>query len=108
MVRSGIIRPMPDRIDSAFYYPGVIWRDAGWVKSLALFFDEVALLVPDYMRDRPHDLDPAIAAGLEDAGLLRILSPETLIDREATEQLASAIADVLDGGGLDQLPHAGP
>jgi len=31
---------MPDRIDSALYYPGVMWHDAGWVKSLALFFDE--------------------------------------------------------------------
>jgi hypothetical protein len=33
------------------------------VKSLALFFDEIALLVPDYMRDRPQLLDPAIVAG---------------------------------------------
>jgi hypothetical protein len=32
-------------INGAFYYPGVIWHDASWVKSLALFFDEIALLV---------------------------------------------------------------
>ena len=33
--------------ETAFYYPGVIWRSADWVKSLALFFDKIALLVPD-------------------------------------------------------------
>ena len=94
--------------EAAFYYPGVIWRDPGWVKSLALFFDEVALLVPDYMHDRPFDLDPSITAGLEEAGMLRILSAESLVDRSAAERLASAMADVLAEGGLDALPQAGP
>jgi len=92
----------------AFYYPGWMWRDAGWVKSLALFFDEIALLVPDYMRDRPRAVDPAIVAALEDAGLLRILSPESLVDREAAEALATAMVDVLAGGALDDLPDSGP
>jgi hypothetical protein len=66
---------MTDLSEIAFYYPGVIWHDPGWVKSLALFFDEIALLVPNYMADRPFGLDPAIAEPLADAGLLRILSP---------------------------------
>jgi hypothetical protein len=94
--------------DVAFYYPGWMWQDPGWVKSLALFFDEIGLLVPDYMRDRPHSVDPAVAAGLEEAGLLRILSPETLVDKEATEALATALVDVLAAGALDGLPDAGP
>ena len=98
---------MPDRIDSAFYYPGVIWRDAGWVKSLALFFDEVSLLVPDYMRERPLALDPAIAEPLQDAGLLRILSPEELVGEAATEKLATAMTDVIASGALDDLPPGG-
>jgi hypothetical protein len=93
---------------AAFYYPGVIWRDAGWVKSLALFFDEIALLVPDYMHDRPELLDPAVVAGLEEAGLLRILSPESMVDDDAAEQLATTIGDVIASGALDELPHAGP
>jgi hypothetical protein len=97
-----------DHRDAAFYYPGIVWHDDGWIKSLALFFDQIALLVPDYMRDRPHRLDPAIAEGLEQAGLLRILSPEQLIDKDASETLASGIADVLAGGALDRLPDAGP
>ena len=106
---SAVILPrVSEAREAAFYYPGVIWRDAGWVKSLALFFDEVALLVPDYMRDRPHLLDPAIAGGLQEAGLLRILSPETLVDRNATERLATAMAGALTEGALDALPDAGP
>jgi hypothetical protein len=90
--------------EAAFYYPGVIWRSANWVKSLALFFDQVALLVPDYMRDRPMALDPAIAAGLQDAGLLTILSPEALIDQAATERLAGSLVDIITSGALDDLP----
>jgi hypothetical protein len=97
-----------DERHAAFYYPGVIWHDANWVKSLALFFDEIALLVPDYMRERLALLDPAIVAGLQDAGLLRILSPESLVDDSAAERLASALGDVLASGVLDELPHAGP
>lgn len=95
---------MEDRKETAFYYPGVIWHDAGWVKSLALFFDQVALLVPDYMRDRPRALDPAIAEPLEDAGLLRILSPETLVGPDASEELATAMVEILTSGALDDLP----
>ncbi len=90
--------------ETAFYYPGIIWRDAGWIKSLALFFDEVALLVPDYIRDRPLGLDPAIAEPLKDAGLLRILSPEDLIGGDASEKLAMALADVIGSGALDAIP----
>jgi hypothetical protein len=96
-----------ERTETAFYYPGVIWHDAGWVKSLALFFDEVALLVPDYMRDRPLALDPAIAEPLQDAGLLRILSPETLVGQDASEKLATAMAEVIASGAFDELPREG-
>jgi len=39
-----MIPRVSDPRHAAFYCPGVIWRDAGWVKSLALFFDEIALL----------------------------------------------------------------
>lgn len=96
-----------DRTATAFYYPGVIWHNASWVKSLALFFDEVALLVPDYMRDRPLALDPAIAEPLQDAGLLRILSPEVLVGQDAAEMLSTAMVEMLASGALDELPREG-
>ena len=93
---------------TAFYYPGVIWRSGDWIKSLVLFFDRVALLVPDYMKDRPLRLDPAIVAGLEEAGLLVILSPETLIDKEATERLSTEMTRIIVAGALDNLPSESP
>jgi hypothetical protein len=67
---------------------------------LALFFDEVALLVPDYMRDRPLALDPPIAEPLQDAGLLRILSPETLVGKDASEELGQLQLEVADGSTI--------
>lgn len=87
----------------AFYYPGPMWHEADWVKNLILFFDGVALLVPEYMRDRPYFLDPALVTGLEEHGLLTVLEPETLVDKQATEALATAMTDIITSGALDPL-----
>lgn len=80
-----------------------MWRDSDWVKNLILFFDGIALLVPEYMRDRPWHLEPAVVEGLQEHGLLHILEPELLVDEQATKSLVSAMADVLDSGALDSL-----
>jgi len=37
----------------AFYYPGPVWHSGDWIKNLILFFDGIALLVPDYIKDKP-------------------------------------------------------
>lgn len=87
----------------AFYYPNPVWADSAWVKNLILFFDGVALLVPDYMRERPFYSDPAIAAGLEERGLLKILEPETFIDTQSAEELAATMTDIIASGALDDL-----
>jgi hypothetical protein len=87
----------------AFYYPGPSWHSGDWIKNLILFFDGVGLLVPNYMRDSSFRIDPAIAAGLEEHKLLYQLAPETFVDRAATEQLATALTDLLTSGALDQL-----
>ena len=36
----------------AYYYPEPYWmaREGSWIKSLLLFFDGVAILLPEYMR----------------------------------------------------------
>ena len=57
----------------AFYYPGPLWYLSDWAKSLLLFFDGVALLVPAYMKERPEQLDPIMASPLRERGLLHIL-----------------------------------
>lgn len=93
----------PGLKDVAFYYPGPFWYSAGWIKNLLLFFDGLALLVPSYMRDRPAILEPEMAIPLENEGLLHILEPETLVNRQATEQLATALTDIITSGALDPL-----
>ena len=68
--------------DTAYYYPAPFWRSGqgDWIKSLLLFFDDVAILLPDYMRGRHRDADPSLAGPLEEQGLLRILEPKEWID----------------------------
>ena len=87
----------------AFYYPGPVWHSGDWIKNLILFFDGIALLVPDYIKDKPHIVDPSIAAGLENEGLLHILEPEKIVDKAATKKLADAMSQVIASGMLDSL-----
>ena len=87
----------------AFYYPGWIWHDVGSLKNLLLFFDGIALLVPDYMQDRVERFDHELTIPLLDAGLLHRLKPEELIDKAATENLVHSLANILETGALDSL-----
>jgi hypothetical protein len=89
--------------DIAFYYPNPMWRSGDWVKTLMLFFDGIGLLVPEYMTDRPSLLDPAIAVGLEEHGLLHIITPESVVDADITAQLATALTNIIASGALDSL-----
>lgn len=93
----------PEFPELAFYYPNPIWMNGNWVKNLVLFFDGIALLVPDYMEDRLERLDPAIVRGLRDHDLLHVIKPEEAVDRKATEHLASILTDVIVSGALDVL-----
>jgi hypothetical protein len=38
----------------AYYYPEPYWlaHETSWIKSLLLFFDGIAILLPDYMSGR--------------------------------------------------------
>ncbi|MGH7388104.1 MAG: hypothetical protein ACREM3_01410 [Candidatus Rokuibacteriota bacterium] len=93
----------PTLPEIAFYYPNPMWHYGDWIKNLVLFFDGVGLLVPEYMKERPEQTDPAIVAGLKQHGLLHIIEPERVVDRSATEKLAVAMTDVLVSGVLDPL-----
>jgi hypothetical protein len=89
----------------AYYYPNPMWDQGGdWVKNLILFFDGVALLVPEYMKEKPRMIDPAVVAGLEQHKLLHMLEPEKVVDATATAQLAAAMREIIESGKLDALP----
>ena len=93
--------------DTAYYYPAPYWGagEGDWIKSLLLFFDDVAILLPDYMRGRHRDADPSLAGPLEEQGLLRILEPKEWIDADVAEKLAEIIVELLAGGVFDGLPE---
>ena len=50
--------------ETAYYYPEPYWlaREGGWIKSLLLFFDQIAILLPDYMYGRHALADPTLAS----------------------------------------------
>ena len=94
--------------DTAYYNPAPYWglRDSGWIKSLLLFFDDVAILLPDYMRGRHIDADPTLAEPLEDRGLLHVLEPNDWVDQEIANRLADVMVELLTNGTFDDLPKA--
>ena len=97
---------MDDRPDVAYYYPAPYWgwRESTWVKSLLLFFDQIAILLPRYMHGLHVDADPATVMPLEERGLLQVLEPNDWIDQDTAECLAELVVDLLTNGTFDELP----
>lgn len=87
----------------AYYYPEPYWlaQEGGWIKSLLLFFDQVAILLPEYMHGKHVLADPSLAGPLEDEGLLRILEPEWFVDDATTTQLADVVESLVTRGAFD-------
>ena len=94
--------------DTAYYYPAPYWAvsEGRWIKSLLLFFDEVAILLPNYMYGRHREADPTLAGPLEDLGLLRVLEPNDWVDVETTKKLDGIVDELLTNGTFDDLPKA--
>lgn len=87
----------------AYYYPHPMWQRGDWIKSLLLFFDGVAVLLPSSGRDKPIERDPSIALPLQEEGLLRVLVADDLIDATATRAMVDAMSAALGQGHLDRL-----
>jgi hypothetical protein len=99
---------MTDKPEVAYYYPAPFWlaNEGSWVKSLLLFFDQISILLPNYMHGRHAHADPTLVEPLEDQGLLRILEPATWIDQGMAEKIASTVVSLLTSGAFDDLPEA--
>ena len=91
--------------DIAYYYPAPYWghRESDWVKSLLLFFDQVAILLPSYMHGRHVIADPTLAGPLEERGLLRVLDPDEWVDEGMANHLAEIVVELLTSGVFDDL-----
>lgn len=92
--------------DFGFYYPGQYWHNADWIKNLVLFFDGIAMLIPEYMPDEGSFDDYPIVVALKEHGLFRIVRPEEAVGAEETEQLAKALGNIIASGDLEDLVQA--
>ena len=92
--------------DIALYYPGQYWRDPDWAKNLVLFFDGVAMLIPEYMTDYASPDDYPIIYSLKEHGLFHVIRPEESIGPKETETLAGALVEIIASGRLDHLTRA--
>src|SRR5262245_45232958 len=91
----------------AFYYPGHLWHHTDWIKTLLLFFDGVGLLVPEYKKGEPEARDPVLAGPLRERGLLHYLVADQVVDKAATEEWATAMANIVESGMLNFIPGEG-
>ncbi|MDF3308922.1 hypothetical protein P3H15_28310 [Rhodococcus sp. T2V] len=93
------------RVETAYYYPAPYWNEAesNGLKPLLLFFDDVSILLPRYMTHRPELADPILAGPMSEQGLLRVLEPETFVDQQMTEDLATVIVNLITDGAFDDL-----
>lgn len=90
----------------AYYYPEPYWlsRQSSWIKSLLLFFDGVAILLPSYMHGRELVADPELAEPLADRGLLTVLEPEWFVDDELANRLTEGMVELTAGGTFADDP----
>jgi hypothetical protein len=88
----------------AYYYPEPYWlaSEGSWIKSLLLFFDGVAILLPNYMRGRELVSDASLAGPLADSGLLRVLEPEWFVDEQLSTRLAEGMVELIVRGAFDE------
>ena len=95
-------------VDVAYIYPAPYWSlsEHDWIKSLVLFFDEVAILLPEYMYGRHHVADPSLAEPLEERGMLRVLEPNDWIDEQARVDLVQSMTGLIDTGAFDELDRS--
>lgn len=96
--------------ETAYIYPAPYWtlQDSGWIKSLLLFFDDVAILLPHYMHGRHFSADPVLTESLEERNLLHVLEPNSWLDQEAIQCFAGIIVEMLENGvfdGLEETSH---
>src|SRR5436190_2403753 len=91
-----------EKSELAYYYPEPYWlaREGSWVKSLLLFFDGVAILLPNYMSGRELVADPSLAGPLIDRGLLKVLEPEWFVDGPLSARLAEGMVELIVGGAF--------
>jgi hypothetical protein len=106
---AGTTDPAEAGHEVAYYYPEPYWRvgEVDSLKTLLLFFDEIAILLPRYMQGRETAADPVLAGPLHVQGLLRVLEPEVFVDQQMTEELSEVLVELITGDAFDDHETTG-
>ncbi|MFJ2471658.1 hypothetical protein ACIOWI_01460 [Streptomyces sp. NPDC087659] len=88
--------PAP-QLELAHYYPDWIWqaRSLDWMKSLLLYFDGLAIVLPTNLFEVAVEADPILAQPLLEKGMLHNFPPREWLTSEraaAVRQAANAVA----------------
>jgi hypothetical protein len=87
----------------AYHYPSGQPAPAAGLLGALLFFDGVALVARDLADDLDTLVDPAVGAALQDAGLLRVLTPKLLVDEQTAAALIAALRAPAVLAALDRV-----
>jgi hypothetical protein len=91
-------QPIPE---FAYYYGDWIWDEelTGWIKSLLLFFDGIALALPPERANRLIERNPVLAQPLAELGLLRNYEPNRWFDPHVKDiqPILEKFANMSDG-----------
>lgn len=80
----------------AYYTDGIAWSSSEWAKSMLLFFDGIAILVPAQEDAAFQRSDESVIAGMTDAGCLRVLRPDELVDEATAAGVMSAVSAAVE------------
>ncbi len=81
---------------TAYYTDGIAWGSFNWPKSMLLFFEKVAILVPEAEQDVFERSDEAVIAGLREHDVLRVLRPHELVDQNASHRIIQQLRDAAE------------
>lgn len=79
----------------AYYSDGISWESSDWAKSMLLFFDGIAVLVPEREDEAFEHSDEAVIAGMRKAECLRVLRPTDLVDAQTAGDIASDVEKIV-------------
>lgn len=80
-----------------YYYTDWLWPESAIdsMKSLLLFFDQLALVLPQRLRDRVIEDDPVLAAPLHERGILINLNPQSWLEEKDSDRIVRAVLEAL-------------
>lgn len=86
----------PVRPHLAYYTDGIAWCSSEWAKSMLLFFDGIAILVPSQEDAAFRQSDEAVIVGMMNAGCLRVLRPHELVDEATATSVVGAVTAAVE------------